>query len=65
MPKLKSKKSVVKRFKVTKSGKLKFSKANRRHILTSKPHKRKRSLRGGDYLTKADEARIKATLPYS
>lgn len=65
MPKLKTKKAVKKRFKVTKSGKLKLSKANRRHILTSKAHKRKRQLRKADYLKKADEARIKATLPYS
>ena len=65
MPKLKTKKSVAKRFKVTKSGKLKMSKANRRHILTSKAHKRKRQLRKAAYLTDADLKRIKATLPYS
>ncbi len=65
MPKLKSKKSVSKRVKVTKTGKVKFAKANRRHILTSKAHKRKRQLRGGAILTKADEARVKIMLPYA
>jgi len=65
MPKLKTKKGVAKRFKVTKSGKVKMSKSNRRHILTSKPHKRKRHLRKPDYLKHSDEARIRVLLPYS
>jgi len=65
MPKLKSKKGVAKRFKITKNRKVKLTKSNRRHILTSKPHKRKRQLRKNTYLKHADEARIRELLPYS
>lgn len=65
MPKLKTRKSVAKRFKVTKSGKLKFTQANRRHLLTRKAEKRKRQLRTPGVLTPADEARVKIMLPYA
>ncbi len=62
MPKLKTRKGVAKRVKLTKSGKVKISKTNRRHILTSKIKKRKRQLRKATYLSHADEARIKLML---
>ena len=45
MPKLKTKKAVAKRFKVTGTGQLKRSKANSQHILGKKTTKRKRNLR--------------------
>lgn len=45
MAKMKTKKSIKGRFKVTKSGKLKRSSSGRRHILTKKSSKRKRRLR--------------------
>ncbi len=44
MPKFKSKKAARKRFRLTKTGKVKRYKAGRRHILTKKSRKRKRSL---------------------
>lgn len=44
MPKMKTKKAVVARFKVTASGKLKRTRPGRRHILTKKSANRKRSL---------------------
>ena len=65
MPKLKTKKGVAKRFKISKNGKVKMTKANRRHILTSKAKKRKRQLRKSTILTHADEARIRELMPYS
>ena len=43
MPKLKTNKGVAKRFKVTKSGRLKRHKAGHSHILTKKPEKEKGS----------------------
>ena len=43
MPKMKSSRGAKKRFKVTKSGKIKYNRANRRHILTKKSSKRKDS----------------------
>lgn len=62
MPKKKTKKSVVKRFKKTASGKLKHRGAGRRHLLSGKSRKRKRGLRKGSVLSSADEKRISAML---
>lgn len=45
MPKMKTKKAVACRFKVTATGKLKRHQAGKRHILTKKTGKRKRQLR--------------------
>ncbi|CDZ81155.1 hypothetical protein BN1013_01685 [Candidatus Rubidus massiliensis] len=44
MPKMKTKKAVAARFKVTASGKLKYSQPGKRHIMTKKTSKRKRQL---------------------
>lgn len=44
MPKMKTKKAVAARFRVTATGKLKFSRPGKRHILTKKSAKRKRHL---------------------
>lgn len=64
MPKIKTHRGAAKRFKVTKSGKVKRSKAFKSHILTKKTAKRKRNLRKPGILTKADEKRIKKLIPY-
>jgi large subunit ribosomal protein L35 len=45
MPKVKTNSSAKKRFKVTGTGEITFQKAFKRHILTKKSKKRKRSLR--------------------
>ncbi len=45
MPKLKTKKAVKKRFKLTKNGKVKMNKAGRRHLMAVKNGKRLRNLR--------------------
>jgi len=44
MPKLKTKKAVAARFKLTGSGQLKRQRSGLRHILTKKSPKRKRQL---------------------
>lgn len=44
MPKMKTKKAVIARFKVTGTGKLKRTRPGKRHILTKKSANRKRSL---------------------
>ena len=64
MPKLKTNRAAAKRFKATASGKLKRSKANRRHILGKKNTKRKRGLRQAGYVDKTNEAQMKRMLPY-
>lgn len=45
MPKLKTKKSAKKRFRLTKNGKVKMNKAGRRHLMSVKNGKRRRKLR--------------------
>ena len=62
--KIKTHSGAKKRFKLTKSGRVKYQRVNRRHRLTQKDTKRKRINRVGGYLTKADEAPVKALLPY-
>ena len=44
MPKMKTRKAMKARFKVTATGKLKRARPGRRHILTKKSSKRKSSL---------------------
>lgn len=53
MPKMKSNRGAVKRFKPTATG-YKHRKANRSHILTKKSTKRKRHLRHGELLCDSD-----------
>lgn len=65
MPKLKTHSGASKRFKLTKSGKVKHGHANHTHILNKKTSKRKRGLRKADYVDKTNEAAIKKLLPYS
>ena len=64
MPKMKTKRGAAKRFKVTGSGKVKRSRAYRRHILTTKSRKRKRHLRHAGMVAPANEKAVKSLLPY-
>ena len=64
MPKLKSHRGAAKRFKKTGTGKFLRGKAFKRHILTSKPTRRKRQMRGTQVVDKADQAKLKRMLPY-
>lgn len=64
MPKIKTHSSSKKRFKVTASGKVKMSHAFRSHRLISKAKKAKKKHRLGAYASPADEATIKALIPY-
>ena len=54
----KTKKAITKRFRQSKTGKLKFGKANRGHLLGHKSRKRKRQLRKGGIVSDADHDRI-------
>lgn len=45
MPKMKTRKAVAGRFRVTGTGKLTMSRPGKRHLLTNKAPKRKRQLR--------------------
>jgi large subunit ribosomal protein L35 len=63
MPKLKTKKSAAKRFRVTAGG-IKRSRAFLRHILTKKSTKRKRHLRGTTAVDQTNKRSVRTMLPY-
>jgi large subunit ribosomal protein L35 len=62
MPKMKTKSSAKKRFKVTGTGKIKRKHAFKSHILTKKSKKRKAKLTKSGLVHKSDEANIKLQL---
>jgi large subunit ribosomal protein L35 len=64
MPKLKTHKGASKRFKKTGTGKVVRNHAFARHILTSKPHKRKKKLHASVVADKADQKVLKRMIPY-
>ena len=63
MPKLKTHRGAAKRFSLTKSGKIKRSKAYKRHILSKKSTKRLRGLRQTAYISDVEEKKIRKLLP--
>lgn len=63
MPKMKTRKAVAKRFKITANGKVMHSRANKNHLLTHKSSSRKRNLRSETSVSHADKKRIKQMLP--
>ena len=64
MPKMKTSRSAAKRFKVTGTGKLKRNKAYKRHILTKKTRKTKRTLRKPAMVDATNIKTMKKILPY-
>jgi large subunit ribosomal protein L35 len=62
MPKVKTKSSAKKRFKLTGTGKIKRKHAFKSHILTKKSKKRKRALTHFGQVDAADLGNIKACL---
>jgi large subunit ribosomal protein L35 len=63
MPKMKTNSSAKKRFAKKGDGKVKFTQAFRRHLLTKKTTKRKRALRNSKYVGSTDVARVLRLLP--
>lgn len=64
MSKMKTKKAIAKRFRITGTGKLKRSKAFKQHILTKKSAKRKRNLRKIAYVSVTQLKTMKKLVPY-
>ena len=62
MPKVKTKSSAKKRFKLTGTGKIKRKHAFKSHILTKKETKQKRNLTQAGLVDKADVPNIKLML---
>ena len=65
MPKVKTKRSASKRFKIRAGGSIKRSRAYMRHILTKKSTKRKRKLRGTTNVHDSNKRAVRMMLPYS
>jgi large subunit ribosomal protein L35 len=65
MPKIKTRRSSAKRFKVTGSGKIKKNSAFKRHLLESKNANRKRGLRKAEIISDGDTRRVKRMLGLS
>ena len=65
MPKLKTNKAASKRYKYTATGKVKRTKANRRHLLGSETNRQRTSGKVQDaYVSKTFEKNVAKMLPY-
>ncbi len=64
MPKLKSHSGAKKRFKLSKTGKVRRAHAYKSHILNKKSTKRKRNLRQVTVADKTNVAAVKRMIPY-
>lgn len=64
MPKMKTKSSVKKRFKITATGKVLAGPGMKRHGLINRPQKMKRTNRGSQTLTEMDGKTVKQWAPY-
>ena len=65
MPKMKTKKSAAKRFRVRPGGTVKRGQAFKRHILTKKSTKTKRHLRGSTAVHATNMGHMAQMLPFS
>ena len=65
MPKMKTKSSAKKRFRVRPGGTVKRGQAFKRHILTKKTTKNKRQLRGTTGVHSTNVASVRAMMPYA
>ena len=65
MPKMKTKSSAKKRFRVRPGGTVKRGHAFKRHILTKKTTKNKRQLRGTQDVHETNLKSVRAMMPYA
>tara|TARA_B100000945_G_scaffold173089_1_gene138634 strand:- start:1335 stop:1541 length:207 start_codon:yes stop_codon:yes gene_type:complete len=65
MPKLKTKSSAKKRFRFTKSGKVKMSQSGKRHGMIKRTNSQIRKQRGTTIMSKQDAKIVKSYMPYS
>jgi large subunit ribosomal protein L35 len=64
MPKMKSNSGAKKRFSFTATGKVKFRRTHRSHLLTKKSSKRKRRLSRVGIMADVDVTHVVRMLPY-
>ena len=65
MPKMKTKSSAKKRFKLTATGKVRGQQAGKRHGMIKRSNKFIRNARGTTTLSAPDEKIVKSYMPYS
>ena len=65
MPKMKTKSSAKKRFKMTASGKVKASQAGKQHGMIKRTNKFLRNARGTSTLSAPDAKIVKGYMPYA
>lgn len=65
MPKLKTRRSIAKRFRITKKGKVLRRRGFKSHLLSHKSKKRKRKLRRAALVSKPEREKIMKLLPYA
>ena len=65
MPKMKTKSSAKKRFKITAKGRVKVAQAGKRHGMIKRTSKFIRNARGTAVLSAQDERIVKSYMPYS
>ncbi len=65
MPKLKTKSSAKKRFKITAGGKVKMPQAGKRHGMIKRTNTQIRKQRGTTIMSKQDEKIVKSYMPYN
>ena len=64
MPKIKTRRSVLKRYKKTGTGKFLRKKSCNSHLLTKKSSARKRKLSRKDTLSKGESKKLEIMMPY-
>jgi len=65
MPKLKTKSSAKKRFRLTAKGKVKMAQAGKRHGMIKRTNSQIRKQRGTTIMSKQDSKIVKSYMPYS
>ena len=65
MPKLKTKSSAKKRFKISARGKVIMAQAGKRHGMIKRTNSQIRKLRGTTVMTKQNSKIVKSYMPYS
>ena len=65
MPKLKTKSSAKKRFKITSKGKVVMAQAGKRHGMIKRTNSQIRKQRGTTIMSKQDSKIVKSYMPYS
>ena len=65
MPKLKTKSSAKKRFRFTKSGKVKMPQSGKKHGMIKRTNSQIRKQRGTTIMSKQDAKIVKSYMPYS